>query len=873
MNIIKSLSKSIQFVACALSMSLMVLSCANNELDEGRGYGYVQFRLFKAESYTKSTVEKLAFLSDACKIQVKLRSENGMTIEQTLVLNSFNAENAEYGLRSDKLKLVSGEYEIFGYNLYDRVDELLYTGTVSESFKNFRVISDGLQVCDLTVNAMGRGKVEFRLLKSLPELTKADYVDFPFSKIRSISLSLTNLDNGDVSSVKKLPVSYVEEYKAGSGTKTSYADCDSTLWIEAGRYKVTSFTCYSDKKGKTLLGTANTDSPEFTVSDNSLTKAEVSVRFDELNESLKDYLALKEIWEALGGPQWSYYGEALPKGCNWNFNKDIDLWGEQPGVSLDDNGRVIILSVSGFGARGVVPDAIGQLTKLQILALGTHDESYGGQLESRFKANLTDEQMREIRLDYDTRFLARDSRESLTPELRDAINDNPSMTPVLNNRIFLKGDVATGTITNGITSISRAIMRLTNLQQLYIANSPIENDGFWTEVSPDSEFYSQKDTWSWSNMTNLTDVEIYNCPKITALPMDMLGSLPELVQLNVSRNKGIRAEQLKEDWSRLADADAGKKIQMLYLGFNNLTETPGYEQLNKMVKLKLLDLQDNSITTLHPFGKEVSLVKLYLNNNKVTTVPSTTDGFFFGYSSETESISFAHNQITEFPDIFNAKSNYIVAEVDFSYNQISSFENGDNARGVNASTVNLSYNRLETFPGVLFAKGSPINTLQLAGNGMKSIPKGSMTGSKSHYLSVIDLSYNKLSSLPDDFLPTNVPYLYGIDLNYNCFSKFPYNPLNCDRLDYFSIRHQRDDAGNRILKTWPTGLYQCPSLTRFFIGSNDLRKIDDKFTTRLRILEIADNPNISVDLSAIAAYIKVGYIMLIYDDEQDIRGL
>ena len=132
MNIIKSLSKSIQFVACALSMSLMVLSCANNELDEGRGYGYVQFRLFKAESYTKSTVEKLAFLSDACKIQVKLRSENGMTIEQTLVLNSFNAENAEYGLRSDKLKLVSGEYEIFGYNLYDRVDELLYTGTVSE---------------------------------------------------------------------------------------------------------------------------------------------------------------------------------------------------------------------------------------------------------------------------------------------------------------------------------------------------------------------------------------------------------------------------------------------------------------------------------------------------------------------------------------------------------------------------------------------------------------------------------------------------------------------------------------------------------------------------------------------------------------------
>ncbi|MGN0190041.1 MAG: hypothetical protein ACI39U_00140, partial [Candidatus Cryptobacteroides sp.] len=218
-------------------------------------------------------------------------------------------------------------------------------------------------------------------------------------------------------------------------------------------------------------------------------------------------------------------------------------------------------------------------------------------------------------------------------------------------------------------------------------------------------------------------------------------------------------------------------------------------------------------------------------------------------------------------------SKYTIASVDFSYNRISSFENGDDARGVNASTLCLNYNNLETFPGVLFAKGSHITTLQLAGNGMKSIPDGSMTGSKSHYLSIIDLSYNKLSSLPDDFLPTNIPYLYGLDISYNSFSNFPYNPLNCDRLDYINLRHQRDEAGNRILKTWPTGLYQCPSLTRFFIGSNDLRKVDDTFTTRLRILEIADNPNISIDLSAIGAYINAGYIMLIYDEDQDVRGL
>ena len=155
---------------------------------------------------------------------------------------------------------------------------------------------------------------------------------------------------------------------------------------------------------------------------------------------------------------------------------------------------------------------------------------------------------------------------------------------------------------------------------------------------------------------------------------------------------------------------------------------------------------------------------------------------------------------------------------------------------------------------------------------MKRIPKGSMTGPKSKMIQVLDLSYNKLSSLPDDFLPTNIPYLYGLDISYNCFSKFPYNPLNCDRLDVFNIRHQRDEKGTRILKEWPTGLYQCPSLTRFFIGSNNLGKIEDTFTSRLRILEIADNPDISIDLSTIAAYIKAGYTMLIYDSTQDIRG-
>ena len=47
---------------------------------------------------------------------------DGNTIEQTLMLNSYSAENAEFGLRSDKLELLAGNYKLIGYYLYDKLD-------------------------------------------------------------------------------------------------------------------------------------------------------------------------------------------------------------------------------------------------------------------------------------------------------------------------------------------------------------------------------------------------------------------------------------------------------------------------------------------------------------------------------------------------------------------------------------------------------------------------------------------------------------------------------------------------------------------------------------------------------------------------------
>ena len=86
------------------------------------------------------------------------------------------------------------------------------------------------------------------------------------------------------------------------------------------------------------------------------------------------------------------------------------------------------------------------------------------------------------------------------------------------------------------------------------------------------------------------------------------------------------------------------------------------------------------------------------------------------------------------------------------------------------------------------------------------------------------------------------------------------------------IRNQRDAQGNRSLRQWPTGIANAPSLSGFYIGGNDLRKIDDTISSRIFVFEIKDNPNIVIDLSSVCTRIKYGYYKLIYDKTQDIRG-
>ena len=886
------------FVALMVAMCSMVgfTGCTEKEEELNGAYGYVQFRLFKDDAAPKKSATRadnpLEYLSDACKVGVSLERPDGSVIEQTLVLRSYNAENAAYGMRSDKLQLLVGEYVVTGYTLYDYKDH----GFKKEDglSLSFTVVEDGLVYRDLSVDVVPRGKASFRLVKPeefTAQRTRAVASAYPFSEIKAVSFTLGRVLSEGVYEpvdVENVLVSLEEDFHdysidgSGYNAQTTSFAVDTVVWLKAGEYKIMSYTTYADKKMKKELETASVkDAKSFFIRDNELNDSiAITIQLQETAEYVKDYKALKEIWEALDGPNWSYYGEAEAPGCNWDFNKDLDMWGQQPGVAIGDGGRVVSLSLAGMGAKGIVPDAIGQLTELEVLSLGTHDELLGGHLFEDAGPNMTFEQKQAIRMDYHEKFLARDVREGLSNILQEQVNRDGKQPAIrLNSRITPK-DVQFGTKTNWITGISRAMKRLTKLQQFYIANSPITADSFFVDVKEESPFYNEVKTLKWSGLESLSDVEIYNCAELDSLPMELFDEdgLPELQSLNIACNSGISAEQLKKDWISIIEGNSGDRLQLLYMGYNNLEEFPEYEYLRKMVKLALLDCTNNKIHTLHPFGKNVNLTKFYLDYNQITEIPGhkeendTTDyKYFFGYY-DVELFSCTNNKLKLVPDVFNAKSVNVMASVDFSYNEIEGFENGDDHHGINASSVSLSYNRLKKMPAVLFKTGSPMTTLVLSGNGMDSIPEGSMKGKYAKFLQTLDLSYNKLTDLPKDFWADNLPYLYGIDLSYNCFEEFPYEPLDGAYLTTLGLRHQRDEQGNRTLKTWPTGLYYCPSLVAFYVGSNDLGKIDDDISPYLRYFEIKDNPNISVDLSDVCDYYRLGYNLLIYDKTQDIRG-
>ena len=834
-------------------------------------YGHVQFKLYKEASYdaTKAMVSELEYLSDVSKVKVTMRyGENLLT--QTLVMNSTDAESAEFGLRSDKLKLLEGTYEVALYTLYDKQDQPLYEGVPSADNASFTVVAGGLSVYDLLAAAVERGKVRFSLVKDMSEFTetpqtKAATRQYTFDEI-SYATIVVRSGNLKPETFEMLPtefsIHFTEDESDESGYQTSSFECDTLLSLKAGEYQVVSYTMYDS--GKKLLETRSDVNKSFTVEDNKTSEVDVPVALYEADEYLKDYYALYEIWKSLHGEDWYYVGEDFPEGSNWNFNKDPDLWGDQPGVSLHANGRVALIALSDFGFYGDMSPAIGQLTELIELYLGSHNDMNLITYDPTVSPGAGTARRLERHKEYLSKIhpatpmaepIARALKENdiVIPETAfyDTMKEEEVIDHATGATRIKPMDMLHGKVCNGLKSLPKEIGNLTKLEQLFIANSEIETLPM-----------------EMSNLISCTDVEIYNCPKMTQFPI-ALAQMPELVTLNIANNRQWSSDEVLKGLKALAEGPSAEKIQLLYLNENNLEIIP--KEIKNMKKLGLLDFASNKIHTIEEaWGTDIKPVQLYLDNNELSNFPVNEDGVFC-YLEDAETFSARNNKFTEFPDIFDANSQFSINSIDFSYNEISGFP--DDFKGVKVNTLTLANNStLTKYPVEIAKSNSTVSYVNFRGCNIDEIPEGSFEYENSIYLTSLDLSYNDLDDLPWEMHAGNLPYLYGVELSFNKFSQFPWEPLDSQYLTVFAIRSQRNDEGERCLSEWPTGLYNHRGLRGFYIGSNNLGKIEDTISTLIYYLDISDNPNIVFDASEICYAYQIGAYYLIYDKTQDIRN-
>ena len=859
-------------MAVALCSLLYLGGCSKVEEPDNRdlAYGHVQFKLYKEASYPGTKADQLEYLGDVAKIKVTLRYGENL-ISQTMVASAANDEAAEFGLRSDKLKLLAGDYRVLTFVLYDKLDNVVYEGVPSTSHESFTVVAGGLVQHDLLASTVERGKVKFSLVKDLSDFTdtpdtKAAVRSYTFDEISFVTISVRT---GNTSTeFEMLPTDFAihfdETDDQEDGYRTSSFVCDTLLSLRAGNYAIQSYSLFDESRK--LLETNDDLDASFVIEDNKVTEAAVPVKLHEADEYIKDYYALYEIWKSLHGPEWRYVGEDYPAGCNWNFNKDPDLWGDQPGVSLHSNGRVALVNISGFGFYGDMSPALGQLTELVELYLGTHNDSN----LLHYDPTIAPGQGTARRMERHKEYLAamHPATQMAEPIAR-ALAENGIVIPetamyaTMQEADIIDGvtgrmriqpmDLNHGKLCNGLTSLPAEIGKLTKLEQLFIAN------GALTELPAEM-----------ANLVSCTDLELYNCPLMKKFPM-VLAKMPELVTLQVANNRQWEADDLLEGLKALATGPSAEKLQLLYFNQNSLEVIP--KEIKNMKKLGLLDFASNKIHTIEEaWGTDIKPVQLYLDNNQLTSFPVDENGVFC-FMDDAETFSVRNNKFTEFPDIFDAKSMYTINSIDFSYNEISGFQNGENFKGLKVNTLTLANNAPMTrYPIEIAKSNSTVAYVNVRGCNISEIPDGSFEYENSIYLTSLDLSYNDLDDLPWDLHAGNLPYLYGVELSYNKFKEFPWEPLDSQYLTVFAIRGQRDDDGARCLADWPEGIYQHRGLRGFYIGSNNLGKIEDTISTICYYLDISDNPEIIFDASDVCYAIQAGAYILIYDQTQDIRN-
>lgn len=224
-----------------------------------------------------------------------------------------------------------------------------------------------------------------------------------------------------------------------------------------------------------------------------------------------------------------------------------------------------------------------------------------------------------------------------------------------------------------------------------------------------------------------------------------------------------------------------KWVEHLDLSHNRLTEND-MESFNKLLNLKVLKLDKNSLNHIPSFLHTNQIQEISLNKNNIMSI---NKGLFHANSSITVlNLNHNHIQIIE-EGALNNLSN--LEALKLNRNELQSLPNHLFEHQSKLRTLELNYNKFDVINGLLFQGLSNLTTLRMKFNNIGNMEDGAFFGFQS--VNILQLDHNKLRSISKGWM-YGLESLTTLSLSNNLISKIDIDSWErCTNLKVLDLSH------------------------------------------------------------------------------------